>query len=260
MGDINYWKETGSDWAGTGLAFINFKTALSPSTYTTLIKDILTSFYLPGFMWQPNMSDSNFNSAKWRGSTFDNTSGITAGLLIKTNSETGTVPLYSNWMLRNEFKGLTADWQEIGFVVPRQARNYVSDDNVVYTPVPFDNQRGLLYFYSPYYCVYNSLWDRDKICVNNFFKNVSTPYDSDPDFKDGDSPGVTPQKHIAMKWPIRVGEFNSSNKYFTFAPSWSELNTGIVGIHVPDWSNKPQNDTDSNTANVPLPRKVMRLF
>jgi len=260
MGDFGHWNElSGSDWGGSGIAFANFKQALTSESYSNLMVDILTSFYLPGFMWQPNLVDQTttnhgFGAQKW--TSTHNSSGITAGVLLKTNSETGTVPLYSNWMMRDEFKGITQQWQEVGFIVPRQARPHVSSDNIQYSSVALVDRRGLLYFYSPYYCVRNSIWDKDKICVNNFFNNVSIPYSSDPQ----DPWRFThPYNTKAMKWNMRVGD-SSSDKYFTFAPSWNQLIQGIVGIHVPDWSNKPQSDTVSGTKNIPAPRKLMRLF
>jgi len=235
-----------NDWPGAGIELTTFRSSMGGETnpnYRKFKKELLTSFYLPGFMFQPRTyigDTSSFNSED---------SPTSPEEKIKTNSEDGTIDLYSNWMIHNALQDVHADWQKIGFIIPRQGREKTSNSETL-VDVPLAQRRGGLYFYSPYYCITEGIWDLDKVNVHNFFKNVSNPQ----------VPPALLNTPKAMQWHIRVGDntVDNSRKVFLFQPTWVQLIAGLNGIHCPDWSNPIRSAQEDFAA--PLPRTLMRLF
>lgn len=167
-------------------------------------KQILTSFYLPGFVLDLDVGNPTTDSlypiqsgcrTGYCSAGFskklknlqlpDEDNPIGGKQLLYINK--GYIPIYSNWM--TPYNGLTADeggeleysdgeqfdssarlqdWQEIGFCLPGWT-NLTNDDPSFY---PAGGIR-FLFIYSPTYAIQNNIWDLNHIDLDKFFTNVS---------------------------------------------------------------------------------------
>jgi len=239
-------------------------------------RQILTSFYLPGFILDLGLSNtcrinencgvSDFPS-KMR--AISSAFGACGPLdFAESGAVKGYVPIYSNWMtshsiINNSINSSNVDkWQEIGFAL------YNNDLIIRY-----------LFVYSPTMAIKNGIWNLDEINLNSFFSNVSR------------IPGrfSSSSNIIDWAWTVRQWTNNTTwNHYPTDScvgdawdgiQNYSSIPTGVnngniklnqkalldsvVGIHLPDYSS-PYSPSGSDEGAFSLacsiPKTVMRVI
>jgi hypothetical protein len=238
---------------GYGLDFDLAAEIMETQDYSDFKYNILTSFYLPGFVIGfkdiPQQSVSNtsriyefYDHARWITRMFKNS--YPGSNINDPSLKPKPFPIYSNWMTtgveydpddEDTWFGDPKQWQEIGFYLP--ADREMNEDQPLYT--------GYVYIYSPTWAIKNNIWNIDEINLFNFFKNISTI----PGRRDQVSAS---QNFINWRWiagvkntdgdswrPIEDAEANNYNRSDQFGKltfKYKELIRGIVGIHLPDYS------------------------
>jgi len=271
---------------GSGLNFDYVSEILTNSgdqfSHNAFKRQILTSFYLPGFILDIESASGFCRTGQCDSSMFPNKiktfEGGGAGGFFECRPVTvedapkGYIPIYSNWMTShsrdsNSISSSNVDkWQEIGFVLADHLSNM-----------------RYLFIYSPTMAIKNGIWNLDEINLNSFFSNVSR------------IPGrFNTSDNNIIDWPWTIRQWTNNTtwnpyptntcsddtwngiKFFSSIPEGLlEQETGniklsqdgflksVVGIHLPDYSSpySPAGTDDSGFSNAcSIPKTVMRVI
>jgi len=267
---------------GSGLNFDYVSEILTNSvdqfSHNAFKRQILTSFYLPGFILDLGHSNTCRIDGNCGNSDFPNRmraitsvfNSCTPLSLSEQGAVKGYVPIYSNWMTSHSINSdsITSSnvekWQEIGFVL------YNSDLITKY-----------LFIYSPTMAIKNGIWNLDEINLNSFFSNVSR------------IPGRFNNNTNIIDWAWTVRQWTNNTswepyptetctddtwdgiKNFSSTPvppfiisgniklNQKALLDSVVGIHLPDYSSpySPAGTDDAGFSNAcSIPKTVMRVI
>jgi len=245
---------------GHGIDFNYLKEILEKDStqYNAFKRQLLTSFYLPGFVLDLDFITSNSATAPCRtdqcrtdnfpahlkraaedGQSFSPIDGVV---------EKGYMPIYSNWMTKYASSSLgaegeeithpgdTENWQEIGF--------YLTSSNLDNEPPRF------LFIYSPTWAIKTGFWNIEEIDLLSFFANLSNipgKYSSPIEI-----PYIMNWEWIPGKWNNTT---NNWDRYINSETTWDSNTTPFTSKPVPKVLDRGGN----LFGNFPVNRSRLRL-
>jgi len=271
---------------GKGLDFDYVSTLLMPGTSEdrAFKRQILTSFYLPGFIL--DIGNDECRTGQCLSNQFPNKMRLFATpsedgescepIREEMGAVKGYVPIYSNWMTSysidsNSIEASNVDkWQEIGFVL-----------------ADFRGNMRYLFIYSPTMAIKNGIWNLDEINLNSFFSNISRI----PGRFNNNNNNIIDWAWTVRQWQYQTGgpwypypqgtctddTWNGSGiRFVSSVPSGvfgSETGNikldqdgflkSVLGIHLPDYSS-PYSPSGSDDGAFSLacsiPKTVMRVI